>query len=403
MKLTYRRALLLALVSALCAACGQQQELSACDITTERCQEDVFYAVLRLRGDGFDAFDGVPPIRNVTLAEYRAQLARDAERAGDKSGGDDKAKNPWDLALSLLGLIAPSTSTKTAAVNDAVLNVAAYYSPSLRQVTVIDRGGTRSDRGATTLLAHELVHAFQDNEFGDFPPLSTDGTFAVRALVEGEATLYEHLVGAEIDGETAEDLDWKSYYQGWVLGLRDSLPQQDSTYFAVNWFIYPLGAGMLTRAWLDGGNAAVRHALGDYPTRTLDLVAAHEGTSDASSLLRCAVQSPGGRFERVAFDRFGALQLYAFLAAAEVPEADAWEAATRWRDDLLFVYFDAQDETAIVHWRLRMSSKATAETLDEAIPDTQERVLEVVGKDLLVRASNDPELLQSWAGVANCE
>ena len=55
-------------------ACGEPEPLSACNVAEQTCQEQVYYAVLRLRGDGWDPFRGLPPIRTITLEQYRADL-----------------------------------------------------------------------------------------------------------------------------------------------------------------------------------------------------------------------------------------------------------------------------------------------------------------------------------------
>ena len=39
------------------------RDLELCDIAQSDCQQDVYYADLRLRGDGYDPFGGIPPIR----------------------------------------------------------------------------------------------------------------------------------------------------------------------------------------------------------------------------------------------------------------------------------------------------------------------------------------------------
>src|SRR5262249_9064928 len=67
--------LLVAITSgALSLGCGRREELESCDINQQACQESVYYAVMRARGDGFDPFDGVPPIRTITKKEYEKEL-----------------------------------------------------------------------------------------------------------------------------------------------------------------------------------------------------------------------------------------------------------------------------------------------------------------------------------------
>jgi hypothetical protein len=398
------RATVMLLMASLALGCGARGALEPCNVATQDCQDDVFYAIMRLRGVAFDPFDGVPPIRTVTLEQYQKDLLARAKKAKPADKGDAPPKiNPWDVALGLLGLIKPSTSTAEASVTDAVMNVAAFYSSDTRSVTVIDRGGSSSEYADTKLLAHELVHAFQDNESGSFGSLTTDSGFAARALVEGEATLYEELAGAEMREISPKDLDWGGYFGGWVRGLRSQLPKQESTYFAVNWFIYPLGASMLAQAYRDGGPAAVRSVISGFPSHTLDFMGLLDGFEPAATpALHCEVAAPGKRFERVGFDRFGALQLYAFLVAAGLSEKDSWKHAESWRDDLLWVYFDEKAGAVSVYWRIRLNSKSGAAQVVKGIKPTAERVLQAIGSDVLVRASNVPLLLDEGRDAVDC-
>ena len=55
-------------------ACKPTAELEPCNIAQSECQLDIYYALLRLRGDGADPFGGVPPIRTLTLEQYEREL-----------------------------------------------------------------------------------------------------------------------------------------------------------------------------------------------------------------------------------------------------------------------------------------------------------------------------------------
>ena len=48
--------------------CGPEDQLVACNIAERQCQEDVYYALLRLRGDGFDPNVEIPPIPEKLLS-----------------------------------------------------------------------------------------------------------------------------------------------------------------------------------------------------------------------------------------------------------------------------------------------------------------------------------------------
>jgi hypothetical protein len=390
----------LILCGLLLCGCGRRAELEPCNVATLECQEDVYYAIVRLRGDGFDPFDGLPPIRTITAEQYRREL----------TGGqpppppDPQAKpkiNPRDVALQWLGLIRPTTSAVQASIDERVQIVAAFYDPSRQRVTVIDRGQKRNDLWDTRLLAHELVHAFQDNEIdGASFDATTDGLFAARARVEGEAVLYESLAYAEMTQMSPESMELPTDYRNRIHARRAGMPQETSPFYAVSWFAYWFGADLLVHGWLQGGNAAVRALTQQPPRRSLDYVARHEQRAiTAATALDCRVQAPDG-FVLLPVDRFGAVQLYAFLTAAQLPEPEAWALAVDWRDDLWWVYFDEPAGQVLLSWRIRLASEAAAERVVEAAHVRPMLRAERVGRDALIVGSE--EALADWSGADDC-
>src|SRR5262249_6408169 len=145
-------------------------------------------------------------------------------------------------------------------------NVAAFYSPAAQEVTVLDRHSKGTLADDTALLAHELVHVFQDREHSLVARTNTvDGSFADQALIEGEAVLYQYLARVEIDHHVPQNIDWRAFYHGMGDGLRMSFAQEQSPYYSVSWFVYPYGGDLNINPWLRGGNAAVRKLGTDVP------------------------------------------------------------------------------------------------------------------------------------------
>ena len=106
---------------------------------------------------------------------------------------------------------------------------------------------------------------------------------------------------------------------------------------------------------------------------------------------------------RSAFDRFGAIQLYGFLAAAtQQPEAEAWDTALAWRDDLLWIYFDEEAEQVAVTWRIRLASRDAADAVVEAARTLPSLRAERIGTDALIIGS-DADEAESWPGAADCD
>lgn len=109
------------LVSMAVSSLGCQRGLATCDITQSACQQDIYFHVLSLRGDGYDPYGGLPPVQVISENAFRQQLEQEQADAA-KNG-----PNPWDEALVLLHFDPPATSTTS--------------SPD---------GGTGSDAGSTT-------------------------------------------------------------------------------------------------------------------------------------------------------------------------------------------------------------------------------------------------------------
>ena len=388
----------------LLAGCGRRAELEPCEIAKLECQEDVYYAIVRLRGDGFDPFDGLPPIRTITVDQYIEELTG-GEPAPPPDPPDPNAPrkiNPRDLALQWLGLIQPSVSASKASNDNRIEIVAAYYDPDEQRVTVIDRGQKRNDLWDTRLLAHEIVHAFQDNEVGGaLFDGTTDGVFAARARVEGEAVLYESLALAELTQTSPESMDLPTAYANNIHGQRANMPLQRSAFYAVSWFAYWFGADMLVEGWLEGGNAAVRKLTQEPPRRSVDYIARHERRAlSAASALDCRVEVPAASFARAFHDRFGAMEIYAFLTAAQLPEPEAWALAVEWRDDLLWVYFDEDAGQVVLTWRIRLATEAAADRVVETARTRPMLRAERIDRDALIVGSE--ESLADWPGATDC-
>ena len=401
------RAWLLALACALwLLGCKPTAELEACNIAQRDCQLDIYYSLLRLRGDGPDPFEGVPPIRTLTVAQYEAELRRDQkpDKPTDEETSTEPKVDPWDVSLQLLGLIQPKMSSSSQGVTDRVNRVAAFYSSSTRTVTVIDRGGYHDDRGDTILLTHELVHALQDGELPDWSSHTTDSDLAENAMIEGEATLYENLTADEIDGLDPQETDWNDFYGRWLSGRRSAMPKERSPYYAASWFTYPLGAGRLVKGYTEGGNAAVRHVLADPPRSAAALMLfSDDAHTNHRAGLDCKVDPPGDGYSIAGFDQFGALQVYGFLTKAGVDEGIAWKSASHLTDDRLWVFFNKKEGAVVLSWRHRYGGSKDAAKLADLLSGAEHFTTEAIDGDLLIRASNLDGILDEWPGASSCK
>jgi hypothetical protein len=262
----------------------EASKLQLCDITAADCQESIYLGNVRVRGDGYDPFQGVPPIRTIGEEQFRAEMKAEAEQAAQNPA----AQQPWwDSALALLHLMPSATEVEQDAIDNRVEQVAAYYDPSTRKVTVIDHQQPQTDStrlGNMITLAHELLHAIQDRELDlDINPKTTDELFANKALIEGDATTYELLFALELEPRIKQvypdPLSYANKLRSMFMADGPKLADDsDETnfaslgppYMAAMYLVYPLGGIWVGEHYKQGGNSAVRHAYGKAPMRSLE-------------------------------------------------------------------------------------------------------------------------------------
>jgi hypothetical protein len=397
------------------ASCRALSKGGDCDVRREACQERIFAAVSCVRGAEGEA----PPIRLRSEDEERAD---DAEDAGADGGEPDAmamdvaspdagpsrltSRERWDLGLGLLGLKAPDPAF------DTVDNLGGYYDGSEQQITLIDRGRPLDSPGMQFTLAHEFVHALQDQQVGLFELYratgeTTDVRAALGCLIEGEATLYQELAWGVLRDLPVDAAYLRRTFSDRLKYARDEAAAAQSPYDDLWLMRYGLGASYLLERWLEGGNAAVQ-ALFDAPPLTTVFWMRGVSQPDApwrprTRSLACDWAAAPEGFEREHHDSLGAFALYAFLsrtlqADGIHPNARSWDLALGWEQDRLEIFAGPNDETA-VSWRIRLSSAEDAalvgSQLAEALGGAR---VAVVDAELEILASDSDETQESWQG-----
>jgi hypothetical protein len=414
------RLALFALTSGL--AC--KHDFAVCDITQRACQEDIYYHMLSLRGDGYDPFGGLPPVTVISEAQYRTILEQEQADAAKSSSPMSKA---MDHALVLLHFTsAPSSPPNGGAdggadggagsdagsgnstIDDEVTHVYAFYDPNPKTVTVIShpsQTGSYVQEEAMITLAHELVHALQDREFDlkkeNFN--SSDEYFAWDAIIEGDARFYELLFAKDLcplipqcTGITTPEAQLTDYW--------NNFDQLGSPLFAARALIYPLGASYLDRAYRAGGNAAIRHAYAKAPSRTVGFLVSDNGTVPSvgtgnvceAPVVLAFDQTP----KTATWDQFGALLFYTFLRGWGVSHDLAFATAQTWTGDFLLVQASADYATTAVAWRIEFSTPPPA-AIAQAISATHELAVTASGQALIITVSDSPTPL-AWAANPTC-
>ncbi|WP_276273542.1 Hvo_1808 family surface protein [Haloarcula litorea] len=137
-------------------------------------------------------FTETVPVEVISRAEYRNR-----SRGSNGSGGPPQ--DPWnDQVWEALLLIGEDAGSSEAISSTLSTSVQGYYSPSRDEIVVVSPTETPLVDRAT--LAHELVHALQDQQFGLNGSAETqDRQLARDGLIEGEANyvqaLYERRCG----------------------------------------------------------------------------------------------------------------------------------------------------------------------------------------------------------------
>ncbi|PSP82518.1 hypothetical protein BRC96_09850 [Halobacteriales archaeon QS_6_64_34] len=166
------------------------------------------------------------PVSTISRAAYRNQSANGSY--GDASWTFDNAKFE---ALFLVGEDTDSIETQENTFGDSVLG---YYSPSADEIVVVTDSET--PRIGEGTLAHELVHAVQDQQFNlSNDPGTREAIQGRNALIEGDArtteTAYEGRCGSEWSCVAVEQSGGGSPPGHWGIYFLMYFPYSDGSAF----------------------------------------------------------------------------------------------------------------------------------------------------------------------------
>ena len=417
-----------------------------CDILDPSCRERILRAVMCVRG----SLGEMPEVRVLTEEQYREELADpmpdaggdaavadlDAGEVADAESGLDgsadaalaqdagadatedaqvkPARDTWSAGLWLMGLLERTQDLDEASVESQAAAVAGYYASTTKSITLIDRGTPQDSDSAMSILAHELVHALQDQQMGLFELNertggSYDSSYSRGCLVEGEATLYESLAMGLLLGFSVEPRGWDVGFAQRLKYARRGVITADSP-FASLWLLqYPVGGRYVADVWLDRGARGVAQLYGAPPPSTIHWMHGYRATQNLSSplvlALACTTARPPEGYRLETAWSMGPFALFAMLARElredGVYQSEAWwQTALAWRQDKLSVLVD-QSEQVAASWRIRMSSPELAQSLADALLQGSSLDLEIKvrGAELELLAAEDPAALEAWQGT----
>jgi hypothetical protein len=325
-----------------------------CDILTEPCQRELHGLVACLRGEAADG--GPPPVRRLDEPSAIALVTQaapgstmtDAPRMMVDPDLAEQVFRAQVRALELLGMLEPGQIQSGNDVVEASFEaVTAFYLEATREIVIIDRGEPVDDLDANLVLAHELVHVAQDarhdlGSVGAGLVLDSDAVLATSSLIEGEAGLYQYLLGFAYRGVDLGWIDYPAFFRGLArAGTEATLTAGSPALTADSIFPYTFGTRYAGALWLSGGSGALDDRYAAPPLTSWDVLALSE--PGAARSIQVFEQAPAALdgYDFVADDVAGA-----WVTAAVLPGLGATNQATdalpavasRWRGDRLWTY-----------------------------------------------------------------
>jgi hypothetical protein len=354
----------------------------------------------------------MPKVRTVTIDALRPEILAEVE-------GEAAAFERWDFALSLLALVEAPSATSSATdveVDSFLQNVAAYYDPATKRVTIIDHGVATDPRDDLFVLSHEFVHSLQDQDLGlkGFRAKwvkSTDSKIANDVLLEGEATVIGALVLGQALGAPPENLNWSALTDGLYTSVFDSIDQSASPLLVAQQMAYPVGTDYLSAAWVDNGQTAI-DALYEHPYRALldwTVQYARAPHPTMAEPLDCYPTGAPPGFVADDHDTFGMAGALALLVATGDTASNAWSASSDWRNDSVVAFrpdTDPADPTrSALAWRVRWATAQAAQSFEasvRAVFPVDSVSTAIMDREVLVYAATDATTLGAWTEATRC-
>lgn len=386
----------------------------ACDIRDTSCQVQIFEAVRCVRGT-----EGtLPSVRVIDADTYRQELmpGPEADPDPDTSEETEAPTDHWSASLALLGLLPEDTTARAARTAEALDWVTAFYSALYRDVTIIDRGEPREPEDNVTLLAHEFVHALQDEvsgseELSERGSRNDDAILARTALSEGEATLVEDLAYAALFDLSPHDLYPTEYYEYRLRWARNVALRADAPYPVIRRIGYGMGAKYLWALREEEGQAAIAALWDNPPATTVRWMAGHDASPEGSTQWEVPFDCNGPRaptgYIWSSSDALGALTLAIVVGLHDGQQlrsgARSWNVALGWRGDRYRVFSNEAGDTAL-GWQIRMNTPAALDAVlaaFERLAAPHELIVED-GLEVTLLVGPDAGMLRAWRDGWKC-
>jgi hypothetical protein len=375
-----------------------------CNVLDPACQNRVFSTVQCLRAMP-DA--RLPELRVISTEQYAAELR---DYPADEPDAISQQR-VFERAVQLLGLAMPAELSDDSYVELYTETVPAYYSDQTGMITLIDDGSNQPDDPgrATLTLAHELVHALQDQDTSLtslYDATTTfDDTLALTSMIEGEAAMLESFVAAQLWG-FAQNPDFRTHYTSWVANAERDFDGQSPLLVSQRYFPYSYGARFVFDLFSAGGIQNVRTRLAAPPTSVLPMLLSVDTLvePELESLAALGAPEPLPGFELMWTDSLGPWVFGKFLERV-VYDFGANDLRSHWRGDRFFVY-SLGEQTVTALWTLRFDDASAAEQLLQLLESgpmlfqlAPKAFYSRSGRDLTIGVLEDPSTKPDWTAA----
>ncbi len=260
-------------------------------------------------------FDNPVHVRFLTPEEYSGESTGDVSSDADLEAEDQDAMNESVGMLRALGLVEGKVDLTAANNTLSDSGTLAFYDPVTETVFV---RGTEITPAVRVTLAHELVHALQDQNFdlGRLSELESGAATTLRAMAEGDAGRIEDIYVEKELSKKEQDAYYKESeesYDDVSDDIDDQVPPALSALFASP---YIFGPRLVDFLFASGGTAAIDAAFEDPPSEfaLFDPLGSDPSTSLASEQEILEVAAPEGA-KTIDDGSFGPTSWYLVLAA----------------------------------------------------------------------------------------
>ena len=312
----------------------------------------------------------LPALSTSLREEVRQGVARGAELS-DEVNGELAIR-----ALGLMGLVDSSHFTQQARESAQWEAVAGYYDSEQQEIVVV--ANSEDDTSTISLvvtLAHEMVHAIQDQSFGlrsyrSAVVDSTDTLFGSLSVTEGEATLFHFFVEQHLREQNLSEEDWSRFFSGLTEFADEHFSEAASPFVSASQvFPYTYGANLAFERAGDGltGLATLRE---QRPT-TFEAIAERFSEPAARSRPLEGIETPEGLYH-LSTDSLGAWLMHGFLLRRASISARP-KLVLDWEWDQVDFYVTPQAEIGLV-WRTVWKDSSSAQTFEAALDDLEQGV-----------------------------